>query len=457
MGGRRRCLATSRPPSGLLSKSFPFCLVLLLAARVATAGGEAGRPPDDSGAESALRSCLASAVERHPSLLAARADHEAARQRVAQAIALPDPVLNLSRSLRSVETRVGPQTGGVTLTQSFPWFGERELRGRVALSEAEARLRVAGAAEREIVARAKRVFYDLAYVDAALRLTDEERSLVGHYEVLARAGYATGQGLQQAVIRLQAELTRISERRHQLEGERRVLAVRLNTRCGGASDASVPPIPPVERPTVALDRSHLLDLGERNRQELLAAAALVEAGEEAVELAGMSFRPRLTASLALMNISGRDPRDAFGPLPPDEGRNAVSVSVGVSLPVWKESYRAGVEEAGYRLTAQRRRLEEVRDDMEDAVERALIRIETLDDQIELLDTVLIPQSEATLLATETAYQTGQVGVLELLDSERVQIAVRRMRARYVSDFLIALADLERGVGVGLPSGDGRPS
>ena len=457
MGGPPALPGDEPSLSGLLSKSFPFCLALLLAARVATAGGEAGRPLDDSGAESALRSCLASAVERHPSLLAARADHEAARQRVAQAVALPDPVLNLSRSLRSVETRVGPQTAGVTLTQSFPWFGERELRGRVALSEAEARLRVAGAAEREIVARAKRVFYDLAYVDAALRLADEERSLVGHYEVLARARYATGQGLQQAVIRLQAELTGISERQHQLEGERRILGVRLNTLCGRASDTSVAPIPPVERPAVAFDRSRLLDLGERNRQELLAAAALVEAGEEAVELAGMSFRPRLTASLALMNVAGRDARDAFGPLPPDEGRNAVSVSVGVSLPVWKESYRAGVEEAGYRLTAQRRRLEEVRDDMEDAVERALIRMETLDDQIALLDTVLIPQSEATLLATETAYQTGQVGVLDLLDSERVQIAVRRMRARYVSDFLIALADLERGVGVGLPPGDGRPS
>ena len=460
--GGRSDLATSRPSPRLLSRPLlsPIILLpilLLRAAPVTAVGSPAGASRAITAAEPELRRCLDSLVERHPALLAARADHEAARQRVAQAIALPDPVLNLSRSLRSVETRVGPQTAGVTLTQSFPWFGERELRGRVALSEAEARLRVAGAAEREIVARAKRVFYDLAYMDAALRLTDEERSLVGHYEVLARARYATGQGLQQAVIRLQAELTRISERRHQLEGERRVLGVRLNTRCGRAPDAPVPPIPPVERPTVALDRSHLLDLGERNRQELLAAAALVEAGEEAVELAGMSFRPRLTASLALMNVSGRDPRDAFGPLPPDEGRNAVSVSVGVSLPVWKESYRAGVEEAGYRLTAQRRRLEEVRDDMEDAVERALIRIETLDDQIALLDTVLIPQSEATLLATETAYQTGQVGVLDLLDSERVQIAVRRMRARYVSDFLIALADLERGVGVGLPPGDGRPS
>ena len=64
--------------------------------------------------------------------------------------------------------------------------------------------------------------------------------------------------------------------------------------------------------------------------------------------------------------------------------------------------------------------------------------------------MLIPQTEETLHATETAYETGLVGVLDLLDSERVQLDVLRMRARYVSDFLIALADLERGIGTRVP-------
>lgn len=430
----------------------------MLAARLAAAGGIPPAPPPDVYApEPELKSCLESALEQNPALLATRARYEAARQRIAQVTALPDPTLNVSQALRRVETRVGSQTGGITVTQSLPWFGTRELRGRVALSEADAQLRLHQAEEREVIARIKRTFYDLAYLDAALGLLDEESSLLGHYETLSQARYASGQGLQQAVIRLQAELTRISDRRRQFDRQRRTLGVSLNTLCGRAPETAITPIPAVGRPRVNLERSQLLDLGERNRQELLAAAALVEAGEEAVELAGMSFRPRLTASLALMNVAGRDPLEAFGPLPPDEGKNSVSVSVGVSLPVWKESYRAGVEEAGHRLTAQRRRLEGARDAMEDAVERALIRIETLDDQIALLDTVLIPQTEETLHATEAAYQTGQVGVLELLDSERIQLDVRRMRARYVSDFLIALADLERSVGVRVPLGGGRPS
>ena len=438
-----------------LPRSLPAAV--LLSARLAAAGGiQPESPPASYAPEPELRRCLETAVADNPALLATRARYEAERQRIAQVTALPDPTLNVSQALRRVETRVGSQTGGVTVTQSLPWFGTRELRGRVALSEADAQLRLHQAAEREVVARIKRTFYDLAYLDAALRLAEEERSLLGHYETLARARYSTGQGLQQAVIRLQAELTRITDRERQLEGQRQTLAASLNTLCGRPPKTAISPVPSIERPEVNLAREHLLDLGERNRQEILAAAALVEAGEQAVELAGMSFRPRLTASLALMNVAGRDPRDALGPLPPDEGKNSLSVSLGVSLPVWKESYRAGVEEAGHRLTAQRRRLEEARDSMENAVEQALIRIATLQEQIALLDRVLIPQSEESLRATEAAYQTGQVGVLELLDGERVQLDVRRMRARYLSDFLIALADLERGIGVPLPGG-GRPS
>ncbi len=426
----------------------------ILAALPAAGGVQPGSGPDSQpdyyAAEPELRSCVDSAIEQHPALLASRAHYQAARRRVPQVTALPDPTVNVSQALRRVETRVGSQTGGITVTQSLPWFGARDLRGRVALSEADAQLLRLQAEEREVIARVKRTFYDIAYLDAALRLLEEERSLLGHYETLARARYSTGQGLQQAVIRLQAELTRIADRERQLTRQRRTLAVNLNTLCARSPETAVPQVPAIEPPAVSLDRAHLLDLGERHRQELRAATALIEASEDAVELAGMNFRPRFTASLALMNVAGRDRADVLGPLPPDNGKNSLSVSVGVSLPVWKESYRAGVEEAGHRLTANRRRLEEAQDAMENAVELAMIRVETIEEQLALLETVLIPQTEETLHATETAYETGLVGVLDLLDSERVQLDVLRMRARYVSDFLIALADLERGIGTRVP-------
>ena len=396
-----------------------------------------------------LRAYVTAAVERHPALLESEARYRAARQRVPQVSALPDPIVSFTQALRSVETRVGPQLNSITLTQAFPWFGTLELRGRVAVLEATALHHRHEAERRDVVARVKETYYDLGYVDAALDLAREEQSLLEHYETLASARYATGQGLQQAVLRLQAEITRVVDRRHLLDRQRGTLAAHLNTLLDRPAEEPVPTVRSLLRPDVAIDREQLHGLGERHRHELLAATALIEGGEQSIELARRRSRPEFTASVGVTNV-GRRADPAGLPLPPDNGRNAVTVSVGASLPLWSARTRAGIDQANDEMRAQTRQRAAARNAMEMEIQEAVVRLETLDRQIDLLDTVLIPQTEEALRATETAYETGQLGVLELLDSERTLIDVRTMRARYLSDLLVALTALERAIGTRVP-------
>ena len=126
--------------------------------------------------------------------------------------ALPDPVFGFTQVIRSVETRDGPQRNGFVLSQAFPWFGKLDLRGKVVLQEAVSWYQLYRARQREVISQLKRTFYTLGYIDAAIQINDEERSLLEHYEGLAQTRYATGQGLQQAMIKIQAEITRIMDR-----------------------------------------------------------------------------------------------------------------------------------------------------------------------------------------------------------------------------------------------------
>ena len=50
-------------------------------------------------------------------------------------------------------------------------------------------------------------------------------------------------------------------------------------------------------------------------------------------------------------------------------------------------------------------------------------------------------------SSEAAYSTGEVGVLDLLDSERVLLNVRLSLAKFDSDYMKALAEMERAAGV----------
>lgn len=407
-------------------------------------------PPEYYAEAPRLREYIGEALERNPSIQEVLARHRAALQRVPQVTALPDPVVGFSQAIRSVETRVGPQHNGLLLSQAFPWFGKLDLRGKVAVQEAASWYQLYRARQREVISQLKRAFYELGYIDTAIRINEEERSLLGHYEVLAQTRYATGQGLQQAVIKIQAEITRVMDRLEILERQRVTLSANINTLRDRPPHDPVPAVDGLSLPRVQLELEELYALGEQNRQELKAAQALIERSERSIDLAKKNYWPDFMVSAGLVNIGDRSDPAGLSQPPPDNGKNAFSLSVGINIPIWRDKYDAGVREAAETLVAQQSSYANVLNEMEFSIRDQVVRLETLQEQIDLYENVLIPQAEETLRSTEAAYETGQLGVLDLLDSERVLLNVRLVNARYDSDFLIALAHLERAVGTRFP-------
>jgi outer membrane protein, heavy metal efflux system len=389
-------------------------------------------------------------LRRHPGVEQALARYRAALQKVPQVTSLPDPMLNFTQFLRSVETRVGPQVNLVTLSQRFPWFGKLDLQGQIAVKEAAVQHQQYRILQRDLIHQTKRAYYELQYVDRALRITWEEESLLDHYERLAQSRYAAGEGLQQGVIKIQAELTRLVDRVQMLELQRESAVARLNTLMNRPPESPLAAVEPVEIPEVSFSLEELYDLGERNRHELEASLARIEKSERSVELARKDYWPDVTVSAGFINVQGREDAAGIALPPPDNGKNAFNLSVGINLPVWRDKYRAGVVEASESLIASRRDFELIRNEIEFSVRDQALRLQTLSEQIRLYDQVLIPQAEEALRSTESAYETGQVRALDLLDSERFLVSSRLMKERYEIDYLQALAALERAVGTRFP-------
>ena len=169
-----------------------------------------------------LEEFVGEALRHHPGLQEAIARYRAGLQKTTQVTSLPDPNFKFTQFIRSVETRVGPQLNVFSLSQKFPWFGKLDRKGQVALREAAALYQMYRAEERQVIAEVKRTFYELAYIDRALEITREEESLLDHYERLSQARYSQGQGLQQAVIKVQAEISQVIDRSKLLEQTARV-------------------------------------------------------------------------------------------------------------------------------------------------------------------------------------------------------------------------------------------
>ena len=383
----------------------------------------------------------------NPQVRATWAAWQASRHRVPQATARPDPMLMLTQHVQPPETRVGPQIAMLSVSQRFPGFGKLGLRGEVATAAAVERGELHHAQRAEFVRLVKRAWHELAFIDRALSINRESEELLERYEVLARTRYAQGFGLQADVVRMQAEYTRALSRRDDLERQRIDAEATLASLFARPVETQFDAVATVALPPPPADTEALAAAGRRSRPEVRAAMRRVQGREHAVALARRERWPDFNVGVVWGALLGRDDPAGRTAPPPDNGQDVFGLTAGVSLPLFGQRIDAGVREAVESVAQACAIYEGAVAEMERAVRAALSRIRSTERQLALFEDALLPQTEQALYSTEAAYSTGTAGVLDLLDGERKLLDVRLGLARLGTDYMMAMADLERAVGV----------
>jgi len=393
-----------------------------------------------------LRLLLQEVLDRNPSVAALAARAAAAGQRAPQVKALPDPVVSVTAFLLSPETRVGPQYGTVALSQRFPWFGKLPAREQVELAAAVAAQTRVAAKRLEIVTEARRLAYELAWLDREEREVRADRATLEHYEELARARYASGVGIQQSIIKLQAEITRDDNRLLGIATRRGTLEARLNVLRDRPRGTPLPSFELPEKVAPAPDAETLYREALLRRPELAEVEALIQRAENAGAVAKKDYSPDVTAGIAWTWVGKRsDPAGEANP-PQDNGKDVLALFASVNLPVHRERLAAGVEEAGQQRLAAEERRRAIRAEIEGDIADLANRMQTVTAQVRLFDNILVAQARQSLDSAETAYATGTIGVLDLLDAERTLLGVRIAAARARADWAVAMARMEGAVG-----------
>ena len=382
---------------------------------------------------------LEQALDRNPAVRQSFARYRAALQRLPQVSALPDPVLGFKQA-----NDWGPRATGLTFSQRFPWFGKLSDKEKIAAKEAAAFREQHEARKDEVIRQLKFAYYDLAYIDRAIRIAEQDQALLEHYETLARARYAQGIGLQQAVVKLQAEITRDRNRLEQLQSQRVSAEAAFNTLLDRPARSLISGVVMETRPGAEIHFDALTEIGRNHRPEVQEALLQIEKDEGRIHLARKNYWPDFTLGASYINVSGRP-----GP-PSQNGRNIYSFTAGVNIPIRRRKYDAAVIEATEDRIGSREGYRSVLNSVEAAVRAVGFRIQTLEEQITLFERTLLPQAEQALRSTETAYSTGTLGVLELLDSERVLLEVRLGLEQLRSEYMKSLAEMERAIGAAFP-------
>jgi outer membrane protein, heavy metal efflux system len=381
------------------------------------------------------------ALGKNPRIAAARARWQMAIQRIPQESAWEDPKLNF-RSLLGRFAQV-PANGftdqTVSLEQSIPISGKNRSRGRVAAAEAITAFQELRREELDAVAKARSGFFELANDYQLLELNEAEATSLSQTITNARTKFEVGKAPESDILVAQIERQKTTEERQELEqklsNDETTLKVSMNV--DAFSSFGRPKMQ--EFHAMNLDPQKLRAQLSLNNPEVLRAYAQVTAAQSRYQLAKREWIPDPAISIQA------DHYNAGSQL-----ASEVSGGISVSLPWFNEQkYSAGEREALDELTAVKGDLEMVKNEAIGKLRDQLQKLQTLHHHVDIYANSLIPNARQSVSATQSEYETDSASFQNLLTALRNLWEIEAAYNQHLTDYQIALADLESLLGSNL--------
>ena len=388
-----------------------------------------------------LRPLVDYALENNPEINAALQTHRAALEQIPQVTALPEPKLTYRYLFEEVETRVGPQEQAFGISQTLPWFGKLRLQGMAASESARSAGERIVSVKNKVIAEVASTWYELYYLGQSIEIIRGNRDLVLNLERVARTRYGAGAAEHVDVIRAQVELGNIENRLASLEDRRAPLSAKLNAALNRPTSTLLSLPTDVVFVEVSLSDEQILEQVTLSNPDLHATDFDIQAARVLKERAKKNYLPDLT-----LGVDYIDTGEAIVPDVVGSGNDALSVSVGITLPIWRSSYDAGVKEADARINRELFKREKLLTGFHADTVTALFKLRDAERQIDLYKNTLLPKAKESLAATLRAYSAGAAPFADLIDSQRVLLNFELSYARSITEHNQSRIQLEKLIG-----------
>ncbi|GAG01476.1 unnamed protein product, partial [marine sediment metagenome] len=230
----------------------------------------------DLGSPQPVEVYISYALSQNPDIEAARKRVDAAAYRVPQAASLRDPTFGVTAFPEPVQTAAGQQEVAMTASQHLPWFGKLGTRAAAAEADANVARAQLAAVELEVVEQVKRAYYELYFLQKAIRISEDNRKLLLDFVRIADSKYRTGKASQQDVLRAQVEVFKLDNQlirlRQQIDSSQAKLARLLHV----SPDTPVRALEQPPREQIPQDLERLYQQAIAGQPELHAQLAAVQ-------------------------------------------------------------------------------------------------------------------------------------------------------------------------------------
>jgi outer membrane protein, heavy metal efflux system len=408
----------------------------------------ASADPFLAGPELSLDALLTAVEQRNPSLEGMVAAWQAAAQRYPQAIALDDPMLQLTLAPASIGSSEVEPAYAIQASQKLPWYGKRAARGQVATAEASAAYFDSEEVRIRLREMTQLAFLDYYLVQRNLDLNAQDVSVMHDLRATALTKYQANQVTQQDVLQADVELADLDRKRIELDRTQRIAVARINTLLRRQADAALPAAPRRLSVVQAIPPAEQLEQAAlTSRPDLAALRARVDAEQASVTLACKQAYPDV-------EVFGR--YDTFWqPSSMADLRGQVGVSL--NLPVYHGKLNAAVNEAMFRLNQRKAEYEARVLDIQFEVRTAYERLEESRQTVQLYAERMLPAATQNVAAARTNYDVGKTTFLGLAEAERQLLGLREKQEQAIAEDHRRLAELERILAGSVPTSGGSTS
>lgn len=382
---------------------------------------------------------ITEALTRNPELAAARAESDAARNRVKPASAFDDPMLEvgvINAPLPSLSLRREDMTMKMLgLSQKLPYPGKRALREQVAAADSSS---VSSAVEETTnrVVRDVRVGYeDLRLAMTMQNIIERAQNTLRELVTISDARFAVGEAAQSDVLKAQTEVIQLEQDR--LRTRQDIIARQAELKRLLGRQASEDPIAPTSATLLPLqgDAESLNRNAMNGRPQIRALDAIVQKNERELQLAQREYYPDFQLRLQY----GQRER-SFDGMPRDD---MITMTVEVNLPIWRKSR---LEPRVAEARAMRRQAAAMADaqrlETQSSLEQQIALEHQLRESANLYHATLLPQTRAVVQSALNAYRVGRVDFLTVLDAQMRVFETEKGEAEAIASHNKAIAEID---------------
>ena len=280
------------------------------------------------------------AAENNPELKAIFNQYLATLERLPQAKALPDPSVMFNVFTSPVETRVGAQRAGISISQAFPWFGQLRSQENAVAQLAKARYQAFEEAKNKLFFDVRATYYDLYVLEAAIDITNNNIRLLESFRQLANVRLEAATGRAVDLLRVEMDFEELQNQILYLTDSRTPIQARFNELLNTGTTMNI--VVPDTLQTIAFTdgKNVLLDSIVAQNPLLKSFDYEILSLNSEIDVAEKMGLPSFNLGLSYIGISERTDVNIS-----DNGQDAlIFPQVGVRIPLYRKKYRAMVKE-----------------------------------------------------------------------------------------------------------------